>query len=111
MTDFAFEYGDHTFDVTLTFSGPGAIRDWVSFNPQPDPPGVWFADAITFAATGDPSVSFSVSEDRSQLSFATPEPSTWVLMGLGFTVLSVLVRRAEPRGRPTRYRASRRPHA
>ena len=36
-TDFAFEYGDHTFDVTLTFSGPGAIRDWVSFNPQPDP--------------------------------------------------------------------------
>jgi PEP-CTERM motif len=93
VTDFAFEYGDHTFDVTLTFSGPGAIRDWVSFNPQPDPPGVWFADAITFAATGDPSVSFSVSEDRSQLSFATPEPSTWALMGLGFAVLSVLVRR------------------
>ena len=97
VTDFAFEYGDHTFDVTLTFSGPGAIRDWVSFNPQPDPPGVWFADAITFAATGDPSVSFSVSEDRSQLSFATPEPSTWALMGLGFTVLSVLVRRRAAR--------------
>jgi PEP-CTERM motif len=83
--------------VTLTFSGPGAVRDWVFFNPQPDPPGIWFADAITFAATGDPSVSFSLSEDRSQLSFATPEPSTWVLMGLGFTVLSVLVRRRAAR--------------
>ena len=70
----------------------------MSFNPQPDPPGIWFADAITFAATGDPSVSFSLSEDRSSLRFvAAPEPSTWVLMGLGFAVLSVLVHRRAAR--------------
>jgi PEP-CTERM motif len=90
VTGFSFDYGKHTFDVALIFSGPGAIRDWASFNPQPEPPGVWFADALTFAAKGDPSVSFSMFEDGARLSFATPEPSSWALMGLGFAALGVL---------------------
>jgi hypothetical protein len=93
-TDFTFDYGGHDFDVGMTFSGPGAISDWVSFNPQPDPPGIWFADAITFAGVGDPRVSFTITEDGSRLAFATaPEPSTWALIELGFAALGVLAYR------------------
>jgi hypothetical protein len=93
VTEFSIDWGDHKFDVALIFSGPGAIRDWASFNPQPEPPGVWFADAITFAGKGDPSVSFSMFEDGTRLSFSAPEPSTWAMMGLGFAALGVLAHR------------------
>jgi hypothetical protein len=90
-TDFAFEYGAHTFDVALNFSGPGGVVDWVSFVPQPDPPGVWFAKAVTFAGVGDPTMSFSMSEDGTSLRFvAAPELSTWALIGLGFAALGAL---------------------
>jgi hypothetical protein len=94
--DIPFLYQTHAFDVTLTFSGPGVFGDWTwaAFNPQPDPPGVWFADAITFAGVGDPRVSFTITEDGSPLAFAmVPEPSTWALMGLGFAALGVLAYR------------------
>jgi len=93
VTDFTFDYGGHAFDVGIAFFGPGAISNWVSFNPQPDPPGIWFADAITFAGVGDPRVSFTITEDGSRLAFSTPELSTWALMGLGFAALGVLAYR------------------
>jgi hypothetical protein len=94
VADLSFLYQGHTFDVGMTFSGPGAISGWAAFNPQPDPPGIWFADAITFAGVGDPRVSFSITEDGSRLAFAmVPELSTWALMGLGFTALGVLAYR------------------
>src|SRR5579871_1104166 len=91
VTTFMFDYGRHAFDVAVSFSGPGGGADWVSFNPQPDPPGVWFADAVTFAGAGDPAMSFSMTEDGTSLRFmAAPEPSTWALIGLGFVALGVL---------------------
>jgi hypothetical protein len=89
VTDFTFDYADHVFEVGLAFSNPGAVGDWESFNPQPDPPGVWFSDAITYAA-GDPHVAITVFEDGSQLKFAVPEPATWTLMGLAFAWLGTL---------------------
>jgi hypothetical protein len=94
--DIPFVYQNHTFDVTLTFSGPGVFGDWTwaAFNPQPDPPGVWFADSITFAGAADPSVSFTITEDGSALAFgAVPELSTWALMGFGFAALGILAYR------------------
>jgi len=92
VTDFTFDYAGHAFEVGLTFSNPGAIRDWESFNPQPDPPGLWFGEAITYAAE-DPRVAITVFEDGSQLKFTVPEPSTWALMGLGFATLGLLAYR------------------
>lgn len=89
VTNFTFEYGGNVFDVGLTFSGPGGAQDWVAFNPQPDPPGVWFADSVTFP--GDPKVSFDISENGTPLSFTpVPEASTWAMMGLGFGALAGL---------------------
>jgi hypothetical protein len=65
-----------------------------SLQPQPDPPGIWFADTIKFGGVGDPRVSFSIAEDGSLLAFAAvPELSTWALMGLGFAALGVLAYR------------------
>jgi hypothetical protein len=93
LTSFAFQSGGHSFDVTLGFSGPSAVSGWASFNPQPDPPGVWFADAVTFGATGDPSVSIAMTEDGVALRFAVPETGTWAMMGLGFATLGLLARR------------------
>jgi hypothetical protein len=62
--------------VGLTFSGPCGVADWAAFNPQPDPPGVWFADAVTFGGAGDPMTSLTMLEDGARLSFSTPEPAT-----------------------------------
>jgi hypothetical protein len=91
VTTFTFEYGGHAFDVALNFSGPGGVVDWVSFVPQPDPPGVWFAEAVTFAGVGDPMMSFRMSEDGTSLRFvAAPELSTWALIGIGFAALGAL---------------------
>jgi hypothetical protein len=100
LTSFAFQSGGHSFDVTLGFSGPGGVADWASFNPQPDPPGVWFADAVTFGAAGDPSVSITMTEDGVPLRFAVPETRTWAMMGLGFAALGLLAHR-RGKQRPT----------
>jgi hypothetical protein len=95
VTTFTINWGDHTFDVGLTFSGPGGVADWAAFVPQPDPPGIWFADVVTFGGAADPMASLTISEDGSRLSFSTPEPATWALMGLGFAALGFMsMRRA-----------------
>lgn len=84
---FAFNYADHSFVVGLTFSGPGGVASWSSFNPQPDPPGDGLGYDVTFAG-GDASAGFTISEDGAPLSFAlAPEPSTWAMMGIGFAAL------------------------
>jgi PEP-CTERM motif len=90
VTTFTFNWDDHMFDVGLTFSGPGGVKDWASFNPQPDPPGIWFADVVTFAGAGDPAVALTISENGTNLSFSTPEPTTWAMMGLGFAALGFM---------------------
>jgi PEP-CTERM motif len=104
VTDFTFDYAGHAFEVGLAFSNPSAIRDWGSFNPQPDPPGVWFGDAITYAAE-DPRAAITVFEDGSQLKFTVPEPATWTLMGLGFASLGLLARGRGGRSRACSSRA------
>jgi hypothetical protein len=78
-------------DVALQFSGPGGVRDWVTFNPQPDPPGDVNAYDLAFA--GDASVAFSVSVNGEALDFRlVPEPSTLGLLGVGLIGLGSLHR-------------------
>ena len=73
----------------MAFSGVGGIVDWVSFNPQPDPPGDVFSYEITFA--GDATLALGVTENGNPLTFsAAPEPGTWVMMALGFASLGAL---------------------
>ncbi len=89
----------HVFDVTLHFAGPGSASSWTwgAFNPQPDPPGKWFGSEIGFAA-GDPSVSFSITEDGAPLQLTyVPEPGAWVLMLVGVAGLGAAARRSRGR--------------
>ena len=75
--------------LSMAFSGVGGIVDWVSFNPQPDPPGDVFSYEITFA--GDATLALGVTENGNPLTFsAAPEPGTWVMMALGFASLGAL---------------------
>jgi hypothetical protein len=70
-------------DVALQFSGPGGVVDWVSFNPQPDPPGDVNSYDLTFAGV-DAAVAFSVSVNGQPVDFRlVPEPSTLGLLGVG----------------------------
>jgi hypothetical protein len=97
VTGDSFMIGGKTFDVTLAFSGPSAEVDWAAFNPQPDPPGLWFGSTFTFGAVADPTAMIQITEDGAPLSMslAAPEPSAWALMiiGLGGVGLIARVRR------------------
>jgi hypothetical protein len=95
-TEFQFRLPDGTvFVADLTFSGPGGVSSWVSFNPQPDPPGSPLGYFVGFGA--DASVALQLSENGVPLSFMVPEPSTWALMGLGFATLGLLAYRKASR--------------
>ena len=89
-TGFQFVLGDGSvFVADLTFSGPGGVSSWVSFNPQPDPPGSPIGYTVTFA--GDASVAIELSVNGVPLSFAAvPEASAWALMCLGFATIGGL---------------------
>ena len=85
-----------TFDAALTFTGPGGVVDWVSFNPQPDPPGDVAAYDVTFA--GDASVALSISLNGTPLGFApVPEPGTLTLFGTALIGLASWRRRQRRR--------------
>jgi hypothetical protein len=91
-TEFQFKLADGSvFVADLTFSGLGGVSSWVSFNPQPDPPGSPLGYFVGFGA--DASVALQLSENGVPLSFMVPEPSTWALMGLGFATLGLLAYR------------------
>jgi len=82
----------NSLDAALTFTGPGGVVDWVSFNPQPDPPGDVAAYDVTFA--GDASVAVSISVDGTPLDFdLVPEPGTMSLFGTALIGLAAWRRR------------------
>lgn len=94
FTEFEFAGDGSVFVADLGFSGPGGVVSWVAFDPQPDPPGDFFAYEVGFE--GDATVSLRLTENGVPLSFspsAVPEPSTWILMGVGFAAFGVLARR------------------
>src|SRR5271165_6172407 len=39
LTTLEFTADGSVFVMTMVFSGPGGVKSWESFNPQPDPPG------------------------------------------------------------------------
>jgi hypothetical protein len=89
LTRVEFTADGSVFVLALAFTGPGGVVSWAAFNPQPDPPGDFYAYDVGFQ--GDATVSFQLTENGAQLSFGVvPEPSTWALMGLGFATLGVL---------------------
>ncbi len=95
--------GDETanVNVALQFSGPGGVVDWVSFNPQPDPPGDVNSYDLTFGGE-DAAVAFSVSVNGQPLDFRlVPEPSTIGLLGVGLIGLGSLHRWRRDRGTAT----------
>ena len=74
------------FRLTLNFAGPGEAIDWAAFNPQPDPPGIWFGAQFNYATLADPVVTFALTEGDRPLSLALapiPEPAPWALMLIG----------------------------
>jgi hypothetical protein len=89
-TSFDFSASGHDFSVTLDIFGPTSITNWASFNPQPDPPGDGFGYAFSFI--GDPSLGFSILEDRTDLlTFSeTPLPATLPLFFSGAGTLGLL---------------------
>jgi len=83
------------FRLTLNFAGPGNAIDWAAFNPQPDPPGIWFGAQFGYPAPGDPTVTFALSENERPLTLtlaSVPEPAAWVLMFIGIGGVGSLAR-------------------
>jgi hypothetical protein len=106
VTTYDFKVGEgdfaHTFDVTLHFAGPGSADSWTwgAFNPQPDPPGLWFSSEIGFAPESDPSVNFSITEDGRPLQLTyVPEPGSWALMLIGVAGLGAVARQSRKAAR------------
>ena len=79
------------FKISLAFPA-GGVTSWSSFNPQPDPPGIYFSYLATFS--GEPTFSLSITDDGSPLTFSpVPEPATWGLMAVGFVSLGAFAMR------------------
>jgi len=100
VTGFTQRIGGHVLDVAMIF-GPGPVdpASWVSFNPQPDPPGDWFGASIQFA--GDPYITYHFRLDGDPLSFflaVVPEPASWLLMIAGFGLTGARLRACGRRG-------------
>lgn len=96
-TSLMFTAGGHDFVLSLALTGPGAVINWVSFNPQPEPPAQWFGQQFSFSGLAtDPTLSFSLTEDGDALSFAlvpTPLPATLPLLVGGLGVLGFCAQR------------------
>ena len=79
------------FQISLAFPADD-VTSWSSFNPQPDPPGIYFRYLATFS--GEPTFALSVTEGGNPLSFSpVPEPATWGLMAVGFASLGAFAMR------------------
>jgi hypothetical protein len=92
------------FRLVLNFAGPGSAIDWAAFNPQPDPPGVWFGAQFGYPAAGDPVVTFSLAENGQPLSLSlapVPEPAAWALMLIGAAGVGAVARARARGARPT----------
>jgi hypothetical protein len=73
------------FQISLAFPADG-VTSWSSFNPQPDPPGIYFSYLATFS--GAPTFALSITDGGNPLTFSpVPEPATWGLMAVGFVSL------------------------
>lgn len=101
-TGLAFLCDGSVFRLSLNFAGPGSAIDWAAFNPQPEPPGVWFGAQFGYPAAGDPVVTFSLTEDERPLTLTlapVPEPAAWSLMLIGIAGIGGLTRsRAQAAG-------------
>lgn len=87
----------HVVDLALHVSGPGDVADWRGFDPQPEPPGAWFATQFGFAAAGDPDIRFEMFVNGVQQQFVSagvPEPASWALFVVGFGLIGGAARRA-----------------
>jgi hypothetical protein len=95
VTSFQTTIDGHTFDGTLQFGPSSAVilpGSWVSFNPQPDPPGDVLG--VNFWVEGDPWMSLSLEEDGTPLTLsAVPEPATWAMVMLGLAMIGTAARR------------------
>jgi hypothetical protein len=83
------------FRLSLNFAGPGNAIDWAVFNPQPDPPGIWFGAQFGYPAAGDPVVTFALTENERPLILSlasVPEAPAWALMIIGIGGVGALAR-------------------
>jgi PEP-CTERM motif len=79
------------FQISLAFPADD-VTSWSSFNPQPDPPGIYFSYLATFR--GEPTFALSITDGGNPLTFSpVPEPATWGLMTVGFVSLGALAMR------------------
>jgi PEP-CTERM motif len=79
------------FQISLAFPADD-VTSWSSFNPQPDPPGIYFSYLATFS--GDPTFALSITDGGNPLTFSpVPEPATWGLMAVGFVSLGAFAMR------------------
>jgi hypothetical protein len=79
------------FQISLAFPA-GGVTSWSSFNPQPDPPGIYFSYLATFS--GEPTFALSITDGGNPLTFSpVPEPTTWALMAVGFVSLGAIAMR------------------
>jgi PEP-CTERM motif len=84
------------FQISLAFPADD-VTSWSSFNPQPDPPGIYFSYLATFR--GAPTFALSITDGGNPLTFSpVPEPATWALMAVGFVSLGAFAmrRRTKP---------------